>query len=141
MGASRQSASMGSFLTICQTCPSCPHLVDRCGGSLELCSGNKHIVKLEAQLYLMALWLCCQIPAEEVPVEIPGNALLISTYCHKMVCENNRGERSQDYVQGVSAVSCRMKEIKGVGTVQLVYIGGLLRMGNDSLLDPVWRSV
>ena len=98
MGASRQSASMGSFLTIFQTCPSCRHLVNRCGGSLELCSGNKHIVKLETQLYLMALWLCRQIPAAEASVEIPGNALLISTYCHKMVCGNNRGERSQGYV-------------------------------------------
>ena len=65
----------------------------------------------------MARWLCRQIPAAEAPVEIPGNALLISTYCHKIMCGNNRGERSQGYVWRVSAVSCRMKEIEGVGTV------------------------
>ena len=32
-------------------------------------------------------------------------------------------------------MSCRMKQIEGVGTVQLVYIGGLLRMGSDYLLE------
>ena len=42
---------------------------------------------------------------------------------------------------GALAVSCRMKEIEGARTVQLVYISGLLRMGNDSLLVPVWRFV
>ena len=34
-----------------------------------------------------------------------------------------------------------MREIEGVATVDLVYVGGLLRMGGDSLLLPVWRSV
>ena len=34
-----------------------------------------------------------------------------------------------------------MKEIEGMGTVWLVYIGGLLRMSSDSLLMPVWRCV
>ena len=28
-----------------------------------------------------------------------------------------------------------------MGTVELVYVGGLLRVGDDSLLVPVWRSV
>ena len=31
--------------------------------------------------------------------------------------------------------------IEGVGTVELVHFGGQLRMGGDSLLVPVWRSV
>ena len=51
------------------------------------------------------------------------------------------GGRSQGYVWGVSAVSCRMKEIESVGMVQLVHIDRLLRMGSDSLLTPVWRFV
>ena len=27
-----------------------------------------------------------------------------------------------------------------MGTIELVYVGGLLRIGGDSLLVPVWRS-
>ena len=41
----------------------------------------------------------------------------------------------------MSAGSGRMGEIVGVGTVELVCVGGLLRMGGESLLLPVWRSV
>ena len=37
--------------------------------------------------------------------------------------------------------SCRMRRIEGVGTTELVYVSGLLRMDGDSLLLPVWRSV
>ena len=40
-----------------------------------------------------------------------------------------------------SADSCRTGDIVGVGTVELVRVGGLLRMGGESLLLPVWRSV
>ena len=40
-----------------------------------------------------------------------------------------------------SADACRMKRIEEVGTVEMVYVGGMLRMGYDSLLVPVWRSV
>ena len=40
-----------------------------------------------------------------------------------------------------SADSCRMRGTEVVGTVELVYVGRLLRMGGDSLLVPVWRSV
>ena len=40
-----------------------------------------------------------------------------------------------------SADSCRMGGVEGVGMVELVYVGGLLRMGDDSLLAPVWGSV
>ena len=40
-----------------------------------------------------------------------------------------------------SADSSRMREIEGVGTVELVHVGGLFRMGGDSLLVPVWRWV
>ena len=32
-----------------------------------------------------------------------------------------------------SADSCRMRGIEGVGTVELVFVGGLLRMGGNSL--------
>ena len=40
-----------------------------------------------------------------------------------------------------SAGSCRMGGIEDVGTVILVCVGGLLRMGGESLLLPVSRSV
>ena len=39
-GAYCQPASTGGFLNICQPCLSCPHLVDRCGYNVGLCSGN-----------------------------------------------------------------------------------------------------
>ena len=44
-------------------------------------------------------------------------------------------------MQVVSANSCRTTEIEGVGTMKLVYVGGRLRMGGDSLLLSVWMSV
>ena len=37
--------------------------------------------------------------------------------------------------------SCRTGEGEGVGTVELVCVGRLLRMSGESLLLPVWRSV
>ena len=37
--------------------------------------------------------------------------------------------------------SCRTGEGEGVGTVELVCVGRLLRMSGESLLRPVWRSV
>ena len=52
-----------------------------------------------------------------------------------MECGIDVGKRSQGYVCRVLAVSCRMKEIKGVGTVQLVCIDRLMRMGSDYLLE------
>ena len=39
-----------------------------------------------------------------------------------------------------SADSCRMTGIEGLRMVKL-YVGGLLKVGKDSLLVPVWRSV
>ena len=44
-------------------------------------------------------------------------------------------------MQVTSTDSCRMRRIDGVGTVELVFVGGPLRMGDDSLLVPVWRNV
>ena len=35
----------------------------------------------------------------------------------------------------------RTREIEGVGTVELVCVGGLLRMSGETLLLSVWRSV
>ena len=43
-------------------------------------------------------------------------------------------------VQVTSADSCRTRKIEGVGTVELVCVGGLLRMSSESLL-LVWKSV
>ena len=44
-------------------------------------------------------------------------------------------------MQVMSADSGRIREIEGVGTVELVCVGRLLRMGGESLPLPVWRSV
>ena len=49
-GASRQPASIGSFLTICQTCLPCLKLVYGCGSSPGLVGGNAQTLKLETQL-------------------------------------------------------------------------------------------
>ena len=35
----------------------------------------------------------------------------------------------------------RTREIEGVGTVEVVCVGGLLRMSGETLLLSVWRSV
>ena len=40
-----------------------------------------------------------------------------------------------------SAGSSRTAKIEGVGAVELVCVRRLLRMGGESLLLPVWRSV
>ena len=40
-----------------------------------------------------------------------------------------------------SAGSCSTGEVEGVGTVELVCVGELLRMGGESLSLPVWKSV
>ena len=37
-----------------------------------------------------------------------------------------------------SADSCRTREIGGVGIVELVCVGRLLRMGSESFLLPLW---
>ena len=48
---------------------------------------------------------------------------------------------SRGYVLVMPAGSCRTGEIEGVGVVELVCVGRLLRMGGESLLLPGWRSV
>ena len=71
-------------------------------------------------------------------LEEPNFFSLIAT---KLACRNDGGGGSWGYVQVMSADSCRMRRIEGVWTVELVYVAGQLRMGGDSLLLPVWRSV
>ena len=44
-------------------------------------------------------------------------------------------------MQVMSADSGRIREIEGVGTVELVCVGKLWRMGGESLLLPVGRFV
>ena len=39
------------------------------------------------------------------------------------------------------AGSYRTRENEGVRTMEMVCVGGLLGMGGESLLLPVWRSV
>ena len=59
----------------------------------------------------------------------------------KLKCKTDWGEGSQVYVWMTSADYYRMTEIEGVGSVELIYVGGLLKIGGDSLLPSVWRSV
>ena len=49
----------------------------------------------------------------------------------KLECKDDGGGGSREYVQVTAADSCRMREIEGVGIVELVYVG---RLGGDSLL-------
>ena len=51
------------------------------------------------------------------------------------------GVGSRVYVMVTSAGSCKTDEIEGVGAVELVCVGRLLRMDGEPLLLPVWRSV
>ena len=44
-------------------------------------------------------------------------------------------------MQVTSPESCRMRETEGVGMVELVSLGRMLRMGGDSLLMPACGSV
>ena len=48
---------------------------------------------------------------------------------------------SRVYVMVTSAGSWRTGEIERVGAVELVCVGRSSRMGGESLLLPVWRSV
>ena len=48
---------------------------------------------------------------------------------------------SRGYGIGASAGSCGTGEVGGVGTVELVCVSRLLRMGGESLPLTVWRSV
>ena len=66
---------------------------------------------------------------------------LFSVIATKLAGKCDRGGGSRGCVQVTAALSCRMREIAGVGTVDLVYVGGLLKMGGDSFLVPVWISV
>ena len=59
----------------------------------------------------------------------------------KLACKSNGEGGSRGYVQVEPADSSRMRRIEAVGTVELVFVDGLLGMGVDSLLVLVWRSV
>ena len=55
----------------------------------------------------------------------------------KLKCKTDWGEGSQGYVWMTSTDYYRMREIEGVGSVELSYVGGLLKIGGDSLLLSV----
>ena len=46
-----------------------------------------------------------------------------------------------DREAGAMCLPVGSNQSEGVGTVEKVYVSGLLRMGGDSLPVPVWRSV
>ena len=60
---------------------------------------------------------------------------LFSLIAMKLACRND-GEGGYE-----TPNSCRMREVEIVGTVELVCIGRLLRMGCDSFLMPVCGPV
>ena len=66
------------------------------------------------------------------PGSIPRRRQTLSLIATKLACKSDGGRGSRGYVQVMSADSSRMGEIEGTGMVELVYDGGLLRMGGDS---------
>ena len=63
----------------------------------------------------------------------------VLSYCHKTGMTRRWGGGSRGYdLQVTSANSCRTRQIEGVRTVELVCVAGLLRMGGESFLLPVW---
>ena len=58
----------------------------------------------------------------------------------KLACGNDGGGITS-LCDGDVTGSSRTGEIEGVGAVELVCVGRLSRMGGESLLLPVWRSV
>ena len=82
-----------------------------------------------------------ELPPQKPWFDSPDKPNLFSLIALLLVCKNDGGWGSQNYVQMTSAYYSRMREIEGVGMVELVYVDTLLRMGGDSLLLPVWRSV
>ena len=97
-GASRQPASMGSMLTICQTCLPCPHLVDGCGRSPGFSIDNKQTVKSQTRLQVVAWWLWRRPPTAEASVRIPRKANCISSFCHEIDVEKRWGREIRGYV-------------------------------------------
>ena len=59
----------------------------------------------------------------------------------KLAGRNDREWDHEGYVMVTSAGSCRTGEVDVVGTVELMCVGGLLRMGGESLPLLVWTSV
>ena len=90
----------------------------------------------------MIAWsLRCSTLTTEALYQIPGEAKFILSYRNEIGLYKRWGVGSRDDVIVKSADSCRTGEVEGVGTVELVCVGGLLRMSGESLLLPVWRSV
>ena len=63
---------------------------------------------------------------------------IFSLIATKLVCKNDGEVGSRGYVLVTSTDSWRMRGIEAVGTVELTYVGRLLRMGGDSLLVTVF---
>ena len=75
------------------------------------------------------------------PGSIPRGSQIYSLVATKLACRYNGGGGSRAYLQVTSVDSCRLRKNEGVGTVVLVYVGGLLRMGDNSLTLSACRSV
>ena len=74
----------------------------------------------------------------EALVRFSRGANYVLPYCHEIGMDGGGGSRG--YMQVASGDSFRMRQIEGMEMAELVFVGGLLWMGGDSLLVPVWRS-
>ena len=105
-----------------------------------LCRLLKAKSRSDVQLKTMS-WLRRPTPTAEALVRISRKAKFILSYCNETGVYKWCGVGSRGCVMVTSAGCCRRGEVDHVAAVELVCVGGLLRMGGESLLLPVWRSV
>ena len=90
---------------------------------------------------MMVWWLRSPTPTAEVLVRIPGETKFVLSNRNEIGMQKQWGVGARGYVMVTSAGSCRTGQVEVVGTVELVCVGGLLRMGGESLLLPRWKSI
>ena len=81
-----------------------------------------------------------QLPPLRSSLESPEQSNIFCLNAVKLACENDGGGITS-LCDGDFSWLLRIGEIEGVGAVELVCVGRLSGMGNESLLLPVWRSI
>ena len=103
----------------------------------ESCTGvvvRKNLLNLEHNINWQHSGYDVELLPRKPRFDSPEKLNIFSFIVTKLTCKNDGGGESQGCVQVVSAASFRMRGIEDVGTVELVFVGGLL-------LLPVWRSL
>ena len=134
---------MGSCLTICQTCLPCSHLVDGCGCSPGLSSGNKKNCQIRNSAVTGSMVVMTSNSRSRCSVSIPsGKRQVYSHFLPRNWCVETMGE-------GDHEVMCRARQLslpewgelrvwKGVAGVCWWTVGdGWWFCANA----PVWESV